>query len=95
MRTLVDLAFPDVSDEVAVRAVAAWTQLFGMISFELFGHFHNVIDDVDPVFDRTLLEMGRLVGFPPPHSPAGGRRDAGIATGTGAAGRRGRVWYLV
>ena len=68
MRTLVDLAFPDVPEDVAVRAVAAWTQLFGMISFELFGHFHNVIDDVDPVFDRTLLEMGRLVGFPPPRA---------------------------
>jgi len=64
--TLIRLAFPGVDDGVAVRAVAAWTQLFGMISFELFGHFHRVVDEVDPVFDRTLLEMGRLVGFPAP-----------------------------
>ena len=69
VRTLVDLAFPAASDEVAVRAVAAWTQLFGMISFELFGHFHNVIDDVDAVFERTLLEMGHLIGFGPPDRP--------------------------
>ena len=43
LRTLVDLAFPDVSASVAVRAVAAWTQLFGMISFELFGHFQQYV----------------------------------------------------
>jgi AcrR family transcriptional regulator len=97
VRTLVGLAFPAASDEVAVRAVAAWTQLFGMISFELFGHFHNVVDDVDPVFERTLLEMGRLIGFDPPT----------VASAGGATGRDGRVpdegppddeeevWYLV
>ena len=82
VRTLVDLAFPAASAEVAVRAVAAWTQLFGMISFELFGHFHNVVDDVDPVFERTVLEMGRLVGFGPPAATPDGTVAAG--------GRRGR-----
>ena len=106
LRTLVDLAFPEVPDVVAVRAVATWTQLFGMISFELFGHFHKVIDDVDVVFDRTLLEMGRLVGFPPPHSAS--RPDHTVGTGvpdhaSGATGdgRGGppdgedEVWFLV
>lgn len=106
LHTLVDLAFPGVSAEVAGRAVAAWTQLFGMISFELFGHFHNVIDDVDPVFDRMLLEMGHLVGFAPPRAS----RRPGPVVGSGAAehatddagGGRGEppdgedgVWFLV
>jgi AcrR family transcriptional regulator len=63
-RRLGDVAFPHAPDEVVVRAVIAWTQLFGMISFELFGHFHQVIDQVEPVFERSLLETGRLVGFP-------------------------------
>lgn len=70
-RRLADLAFPHVPDEVVVRAVIAWTQLFGMISFELFGHFHAVIDDVEPVFERSLLETGHQLGFPPPRD---GRR---------------------
>jgi hypothetical protein len=35
-----------------------------------------VIDVVEPVFDRALLETGRMVGFPP---PAGGRRSVGDA----------------
>ena len=57
-------AFPHASDEVVVRAVLAWTQLFGIISFELFGHFHSVIDDVGPMFERVLMETGRLMGLP-------------------------------
>ncbi len=68
IKALADLAFPHGSADVAVRAVAAWTQLFGAISFELFGHFHQLIDEVPPVFERTLLQMGRLVGLPPPRS---------------------------
>jgi AcrR family transcriptional regulator len=108
LRTLVALALPDVTEDVAVRAVAAWTQLFGIISFELFGHFHRVIDEVDPVFERTLLEMGRLVGFPPPRTDATrGRPQDGVEPGRttdtdDVADRHGlptddedEVWYLV
>ena len=35
-------------------------QLFGAISFELFGHLHNVIHDYDAFFD---LQMGRAVQY--------------------------------
>ena len=66
---LIEEAFPSATPETAVRAVAAWTQLFGIISFEIFGHFHRVIDEVSPVFDRVLLEMGRHVGLPAPRAP--------------------------
>ncbi len=84
-RRLADLAFPHASDEVVVRAVIAWTQLFGMISFELFGHFHSVIEFVEPVFERSLLETGRMVGFPPPRRgpQEGGGADGGAGRGTG------------
>jgi AcrR family transcriptional regulator len=96
IRTLVDLAFPAASDEVAVRAVAAWTQLFGMISFELFGHFHNVVDDVDPVFERTLLEMGRLIGFDPtPATPPGPVRRRPDDGGDPVPADDEGTWYLV
>ena len=85
--------------------MAAWTQLFGMISFELFGHFHSVVDDVDPVFERALLEMGRLLGFPPPRAgPAptevtdGGREGDRDGVGHGAGvppDGEDEVWFLV
>ncbi len=60
------LAFPHTPDEVIVRALAAWTQLFGMISFELFGHLYGVVEDVSLLFERALVEMGTFVGLPPP-----------------------------
>jgi AcrR family transcriptional regulator len=75
-RRMADLAFPHATDETVVRSVMAWTQLFGMISFELFGHFHKVIERVGPVFERTLLETGRLVGFPAPRRSVRRAADA-------------------
>jgi AcrR family transcriptional regulator len=36
------------------RAVMAWTQLIGSISFELFGHLHNVIVSYDDYFDFQM-----------------------------------------
>jgi len=65
-RRLADLAFPGTPDEVVLRAIAAWTQLFGLVSFELFGHLEGVITDPAPIFDRALLEMGAYVGLPAP-----------------------------
>jgi AcrR family transcriptional regulator len=43
-------AAPGVPDAVLARGLLVWTQLFGQITFELFGHLHNVIDDTDALF---------------------------------------------
>jgi AcrR family transcriptional regulator len=32
-----------VSDDLMLRGLAAWSGLFGMVTFELFGQFHNVV----------------------------------------------------
>lgn len=42
----------------AVAAVRLWTGLFGMISFELFGHWNQVVADADGYFEA---EVRRLV----------------------------------
>jgi AcrR family transcriptional regulator len=56
-------AAPGVPDEVLARGLAAWTQLFGAISFELFGHLHNVIHDYDAFFDHEMRRAGQhLIG---------------------------------
>ncbi len=39
-----------IPDRVLHRGLAVWTQLFGAVSFELFGHLHNVISDYDEFF---------------------------------------------
>jgi len=71
---MVELAFPHVDVAVVVRSVIAWTQLFGMVSFELFGHFNTVVDAVGTLFGRSLLEMGRFVGLPAPDRTPGDHR---------------------
>jgi AcrR family transcriptional regulator len=45
-----DLAAPGVPDAVLSRGLLVWTQLFGGISYELFGHLHRVIEDYDALF---------------------------------------------
>ena len=45
------------------RGLLVWTQLFGAISFELFGHLHNVIHDYDAFFAHQVGRAGAfLVG---------------------------------
>jgi AcrR family transcriptional regulator len=56
-----DQIAPSVSDEVLSRALMVWTQMFGTISFELFGHLHNVIHDYDAFFDHQMRQAGRLL----------------------------------
>jgi AcrR family transcriptional regulator len=55
---------PGVPDELVLRAIFAWTHLYGTLSFELFGHYHNVIDARDAAFDHTMLTLAALVGLP-------------------------------
>jgi hypothetical protein len=53
----------DLSDDVIVALLAAWTQLFGLVSFELFGQTRNVIHHHAALFDATVLAMARSVGL--------------------------------
>jgi AcrR family transcriptional regulator len=68
----IDRAFQDVglrelmahvSPEVATRSLMAWTELFGLISMELFGHLVGSVIDYDAFFDRACALMGRFVGL--------------------------------
>ena len=40
-----DAVLAGVPDDVAARTLAAWAALFGLVSFELFGQFENVVTD--------------------------------------------------
>jgi AcrR family transcriptional regulator len=57
-------AAPEVSAGVLTRGVVAWSQLIGMISCELFGHFVGSFDPADEFFTHTVEEMADFVGFP-------------------------------
>ena len=55
---------PGVGQAAIVRALIAWTQLFGMISFELFGQLVGSADPADEFFGYAVDQMADFVGLP-------------------------------
>jgi AcrR family transcriptional regulator len=54
---------PAIDESVRVRALLAWSALYGTISFELFGHFVGSVEDADRYFDRVMTDLATLIGF--------------------------------
>jgi AcrR family transcriptional regulator len=66
---------PDVPEKVLIRAVIAWTQLFGMISFELYGQLVGTMDPADEFFAHAATQMADFLGLggPPALTKTAGR----------------------
>ncbi|SEB59753.1 DNA-binding transcriptional regulator, AcrR family [Paramicrobacterium humi] len=43
--------------EIAMRLLMAWTNLFGTLSFELFGHSVGSVDDSEAYFDQVVYRL--------------------------------------
>jgi AcrR family transcriptional regulator len=56
-------AHPAIDEPVRVRALLAWSALYGTISFELFGHFVGSVEDADRYFGRAMGELAGLIGL--------------------------------
>jgi hypothetical protein len=54
----------DLPAPVLTRALVAWTQLFGMVSFELFGQLVGSVDPSDDFFEYAVEQTARYVGLP-------------------------------
>ena len=54
---------PSLDDTVRLRALLAWSAIYGTISFELFGHFVGSVADGTRYFDRAMTELARMIGF--------------------------------
>jgi AcrR family transcriptional regulator len=54
---------PGVPPKVLVRTVIAWTQLFGMISFELFGQLVGTMDPADEFFLQATSQLADFIGL--------------------------------
>jgi len=52
-----------VPPDALVRAVIAWAQLFGMISFELFGQFVGSFEPADAAFEYAAAQLASFVGL--------------------------------
>ena len=53
---------PDVAPERFVRALTAWTTLFGTVSFELFGHYVGSVRDAARYYDAVVEDLADYVG---------------------------------
>jgi AcrR family transcriptional regulator len=53
---------PDVPPPVLARGLGAWIQLFGTVSFELFGQLEGVVTDKRAFFDHQMRAQARYVG---------------------------------
>jgi AcrR family transcriptional regulator len=52
-----------VPDEVMLAGITAWIHLFGVVSFELFGQFNNVVDARAEFFEAEMNRMADLIGL--------------------------------
>lgn len=59
---------PGLPPAVVAPFVAAWSQLFGLLSFEIFGQFNHVVEAREVFFRQAVTELARTVGL------LGGRR---------------------
>lgn len=53
----------DLPEEVLVRTLMAWTTVFGVISFELFGHYVGSVSDGAAYFDEVIVRLADDLGF--------------------------------
>ncbi|GDY33074.1 TetR/AcrR family transcriptional regulator [Gandjariella thermophila] len=64
VQTLAAAIAPELPGPVLARALIAWTQLFGMVSFELFGQLVGDVDPSDEFFAHAVDHMADFVGLP-------------------------------
>ncbi|SCE79981.1 transcriptional regulator, TetR family [Micromonospora coriariae] len=63
---LADMFFPGMPPALLARGMAGWTQLFGLISFELFGRLNGTVTHRDAYFDHQVGLLADLIGLPRP-----------------------------
>ena len=61
---------PTVPAEMLTRGVLAWVSLFGLVSFELFGHLVGSVEHPELLFEQFLEDSAVALGF------GSGRRTA-------------------
>lgn len=65
-RLAADLA-PELPVPVIAALIAAWAQVFGIVSFEVFGQFNQVVEARGEFFDQAAAALAAQVGIGAPH----------------------------
>jgi AcrR family transcriptional regulator len=62
-RITADPRFAGVPEPVMARGMIAWIQLFGAVSFEMFGRMHQVVAETDAFFEYQMRTMATQLGL--------------------------------
>ncbi len=54
---------PRVPPDQFVKALMAWTLIFGFVSFELFGHYVGTVRNANVMFERVMNELADDLGL--------------------------------
>lgn len=65
-----EAVFGDAPPSLVAAGIRAWTALFGTISFELFGHYENVVADRAAFFDLAMARAAADAGLDVDPAPA-------------------------
>lgn len=63
LRELADLLEVDLPVDVLGAALVAWTQLFGLLSFEVFGQTRGIVEDHEAFFAASAGAMAAGIGL--------------------------------
>ncbi|WP_329104376.1 TetR/AcrR family transcriptional regulator [Micromonospora sp. NBC_01699] len=53
-----------LTEEQLARGLAGWSQLFGLVSFEIFGRLEQVVERCEPYFDHQIRLTADFAGLP-------------------------------
>jgi AcrR family transcriptional regulator len=42
---------------------SSWVRLYGLVTMEIFGHVHFLLEDAEPLFEAELTDLGRIIGL--------------------------------
>ena len=58
-----DAPAPAQDPEVVLHTIAAWSAIFGTISFELFGHLVGSVSDYDAYYEQVVVRLADDLGL--------------------------------
>ena len=64
LRRLINERQGDLTDERLDRVLVAWTHLYGVLNFEVFGRLDDMIEARTEYFDHHMTLMADLTGLP-------------------------------
>ncbi|CCB73527.1 TetR-family transcriptional regulator [Streptantibioticus cattleyicolor NRRL 8057 = DSM 46488] len=53
----------ELPEPVLAGLTAAWSQVFGLVGFEVFGHFDHLVEARDEFFDHACVRLAHQVGI--------------------------------